>query len=283
MQEYSVSGADHFQQEYRFLTKDGEVRRVDNRTAAHERSMGRSLRTREVLSRSRNLSAEMALRKSEERFRQIAENLQVWIWEVDAHGLFTYASQMVQEILGYTPEELVGKKYFYHLFCPEDREPLKRASLNVFKSRQLFRDYMTGTCAKTGLPSGPQRAGCPFWMSTAPFSVTQRRRHVTERKQVEEALRESETNIPEYRGILTDGRIRLPLGIRRTTYFHRSKSLCGSHYRHLAPFPSGKTIEEALPNLSRCLHQKMHPKWQRERSVLKRLRFPIRILGSPAL
>ena len=74
----------------------------------------------------RNRPAEEALRKSEERFRRIAETTGEFIWETDAKGLYTYASSSVEKILGYKPEEIVGKKYFYDLFVPAERERLKR-------------------------------------------------------------------------------------------------------------------------------------------------------------
>ena len=56
--------------------------------------------------------ADRALVKSEERFQQIAENLGEIIWEVDPNGLYLYCSSAVEKILGYTPDELVGKKAF---------------------------------------------------------------------------------------------------------------------------------------------------------------------------
>lgn len=41
--------------------------------------------------------AQEALRRSEERFRQVAENAEEFIWEVDALGLYTYASPVVKK------------------------------------------------------------------------------------------------------------------------------------------------------------------------------------------
>ncbi len=46
------------------------------------------------------VSAERALRASEERFRSIAEATQEWIWEIDADGLYTFCSPAVEAILG---------------------------------------------------------------------------------------------------------------------------------------------------------------------------------------
>jgi len=53
--------------------------------------------------------AQRELEASEERFRSIAEAAQEWIWEVDADGLYTFCSAAVEVILGYVPEQLIGK------------------------------------------------------------------------------------------------------------------------------------------------------------------------------
>jgi len=73
-------------------------------------------------------TGEEALRESEERFRQVAESVGDFIWEVDAKGLYRYTSPSVERILGYRPDELIGKKYFYDLLAPEVREKLKAAA-----------------------------------------------------------------------------------------------------------------------------------------------------------
>jgi diguanylate cyclase (GGDEF)-like protein/PAS domain S-box-containing protein len=55
------------------------------------------------------VNAERALRASEERFRSIAEATQEWIWEIDADGLYTFCSPAAEAILGYSPEQLIGR------------------------------------------------------------------------------------------------------------------------------------------------------------------------------
>ena len=67
--------------------------------------------------------AEEALEESEKRFRDITENAAEWVWEMDAQGKYTYSSPMVEQLLGYKPEEILGK-YFYDFFLPEVREEL---------------------------------------------------------------------------------------------------------------------------------------------------------------
>ena len=56
--------------------------------------------------------AENKLRDSEERFRDIATSIGDWIWETDIHGAYTYCSENVKKILGYTPKEMIGKTAF---------------------------------------------------------------------------------------------------------------------------------------------------------------------------
>ncbi|MFC1704634.1 PAS domain S-box protein, partial [Candidatus Omnitrophota bacterium] len=87
---------------------------------------------RDISERKKN---EEIIRESEERFRQVAEQSLEWIWEVDTNGLYTYVSPMVKKILGYAPEELIGRKYFYDLFLQDEREKLKEEALKVFSKK----------------------------------------------------------------------------------------------------------------------------------------------------
>ena len=61
---------------------------------------------------------ERELRESEERYRSLVETTADWIWELDDAGRYTYASPQVRELLGYAPEETIGRTPFD--FMPED-------------------------------------------------------------------------------------------------------------------------------------------------------------------
>ena len=56
-------------------------------------------------------------------FADLAENARVWFWEVDAEGRYTRASASVAGIMGYEPEELIGKPLTLLTF-PEERAAL---------------------------------------------------------------------------------------------------------------------------------------------------------------
>ncbi|HET9569880.1 MAG TPA: response regulator [Bacteroidales bacterium] len=90
------------------------------------------------------------LHESKLRFEQVAEDAQEWIWEVDVDGMYTYASPVVHSLLGYTADEIVGKKYFYDFFVPEKKEELKAAAFEVFGSRATFRDFQNPNVHKNG-------------------------------------------------------------------------------------------------------------------------------------
>lgn len=49
---------------------------------------------------------------SKNRFQDIAESMSDWIWEINKEGRYTYCSNHVQDLLGYNPQEMLGKTPF---------------------------------------------------------------------------------------------------------------------------------------------------------------------------
>jgi PAS domain S-box-containing protein len=62
---------------------------------------------------------ELALRESETRLQDLALTTADWLWEVDAGVRFTACSDRVKDVLGYTPDEIVGRTPF-DLMVEED-------------------------------------------------------------------------------------------------------------------------------------------------------------------
>ncbi len=65
-----------------------------------------------------------ALRISEAKFRSLVESSYDWIWEVDENFIYTYSSPQVEVILGYRPNEIIGKSIF-DFIPPEENERLR--------------------------------------------------------------------------------------------------------------------------------------------------------------
>ena len=61
--------------------------------------------------------AEESLLLSEQRFRMVSEAAGEYLWEADAHMVYTYVSNRSEEVKGYSPEELLGHTFME--FIPE--------------------------------------------------------------------------------------------------------------------------------------------------------------------
>lgn len=95
-------------------------------------------------------TAENALRESESRFQQLAEQSRTFPWEVDAKGLYTYMSPIALDVIGYQPEEVVGRLHFYDLHPKKGREEFKNATFKSFSAKRAFLDFENPIEAKDG-------------------------------------------------------------------------------------------------------------------------------------
>lgn len=77
----------------------------------------------------------LRLQKSEKRFRTLVESSSDWIWEINASGQYTYASPTVKDLLGYEPEEIIGKTPF-DLMPNEEAARLADKFLDLVALRQ---------------------------------------------------------------------------------------------------------------------------------------------------
>ncbi len=147
----------------------------------------------EAKERMAHRKAETDLIESENRFRQVAETVQEWIWEVDTNGMYTYASPVIESLLGYTTDEVVGKKYFYDFFVPNEREKLKKVVFELFSRKEIAINFENTNVHKNGNLVILSTSGSPVFDDDGNFSGYRGvDNDITERKEAEDLLKLSE-------------------------------------------------------------------------------------------
>jgi len=77
--------------------------------------------------------------ESEERFKQVAFSSNDWIWEVDKRGRYIYTNHGVRHVLGYEPQEVLGKHLFDFL-APDSGSRLADEIHEIFaKKERIYR------------------------------------------------------------------------------------------------------------------------------------------------
>lgn len=132
-----------------------------------------------------------ALFESEQRFRQVADMAGDWLWEQDQDGRYTYSSNAVEDVLGMTPEEVVGKTYL-DLFA---KEPASGAAVATnarvpIASRRPFHRVVNHYHHKNGADVYTESTGAPVFDETGRLVKWRGVDHdITSRKKFEDALR----------------------------------------------------------------------------------------------
>jgi two-component system, sensor histidine kinase and response regulator len=84
----------------------------------------------------------------EQRLQQLAEQSRTVTWEVDAQGLYTYLSPVAEIVWGYTPDEIVGRRYFYDLHPEPGREAFRNSALQAIARQMKFQGMSTRSSAR---------------------------------------------------------------------------------------------------------------------------------------
>ncbi|MGA9348957.1 MAG: PAS domain S-box protein, partial [Anaerolineae bacterium] len=143
----------------------------------------------------RRKQAEEALQESEAKHKTLMEEAPIGLCNVDLNGRITYVNKRFEEVSGYSREEVVGKNGFklgmfsdetLNLLAERIRSRLKGEPARVLEvrfkckdGRWIWVEIEGRVIKKWGVPVG-------FQLSS---------RDITERKQAEEALRESEEEL----------------------------------------------------------------------------------------
>jgi PAS domain S-box-containing protein len=150
----------------------------------------------EVITVLRDITArhqiEVALARSEHRFRTLTTNAPDMISEMRLDGTLTYVSPVSLAILGYTPEEMIGRTPFSFMH-PEDTARVLEMCRVVFESEGKVAPWSVEYRAY-------DKAGHELWMESKPtfvtdpasgrfVGITDVMRDITSRKALEAKLR----------------------------------------------------------------------------------------------
>ena len=165
--------------------------RVEKRTADYQ-AINTALQkeiTDHKYAESQREAALAALRESEEKYRMIFESFEDIYYETDLSGIITLISPSAYRISGWKTEELIGQPATLVYDTPENRSSL----LSVVLNSGYVRDYELKLVKRDGSKVVASLSAHVIYDSSgAPSGLAGSLRDMAERKQAEEALRESE-------------------------------------------------------------------------------------------
>lgn len=164
--------------------------RVLSRQVVNQLELRRSLMISASLAYESQM-AEVALRQSEAKFRNLVEHTNDWVWEIDLYGRFTYVNPKVFDILGYQPEEILGRTTFD--FMPSKEAKQFSGLLSIFIVQQApFTRLEKVLLHKSGHVVELETSGSPIFDDEGKLQGYRgMARDVTERKQSERKMREA--------------------------------------------------------------------------------------------
>jgi PAS domain S-box-containing protein len=182
-------GKDRATAEYRFKTKKGYV--TLSSISLTEKQDGKAVRLvgilQDITERKR---LEEHLKKSEKKYRQLVNSLYEGIWVIDKDAYTTFVNTRMAEILGYTPDEMLGK----HLFEVMDKKGVEICKRNLERRKSGIEEEhdfeflrKDGTQVYTRMATSPLTDDKGNYVGAIAGVM-----NITERKKLEEKLMESE-------------------------------------------------------------------------------------------
>lgn len=162
-----------------YRRKDGSHFAVEIRMACHESSIGavitayvrdmsEHLQNNDTRCNERlpgitgNTLTEQASAASQAQFRSLVEATSDWIWEIDEHDRFTYVSPKIKELLGYEPEEALGRSAF-ELMPAQEAQRVDEVYRQLIENHQPFNGMINVNRHKDGHEVILESSGIPLF------------------------------------------------------------------------------------------------------------------------
>lgn len=179
--------------EKKYIRKNGEIIWAGVRTILKKKTNGTpDYFITHIQDITKTKKTNIALMENEARFRTVAECAGVWVWEVDNKGIYTYSSASVEDILGFKPQEIIGKKHYYDLFAPTPGDGIKKKAQLGFAGREKFVNYENPNLHKDGRIIFLETSAIPLYDPDGAFTGYRGAdRDITAKKQAEFKLKDS--------------------------------------------------------------------------------------------
>jgi PAS domain S-box-containing protein len=145
---------------------------------------------------ARNISerkhAEEALRASEEKYRDLVENITDIIYATDEHGIITYISPVIEAVSGYSISEIIGHS-FYDFIYEEDIPFMKEKFRQDISSQTEPHEYRMVT--KSGVLRWVRTSSRPFFEGDRIVGLRGVLTDITDRKRLQETLDNERTEL----------------------------------------------------------------------------------------
>lgn len=140
------------------------------------------LRTRELI-------------ESQNKYKNLVESTSDWIWEVDENAVYTYVSPKIFDILGYSPDEVIGKTPF-DFMPPGEAERIAETFAQIVNEWKIIISLENTNLHKDGRLVVLETTGVPVFDSEGIFRGYRGiDRNISDRKQAEKEKEKLESQL----------------------------------------------------------------------------------------
>jgi PAS domain S-box-containing protein len=162
--------------------------------------------------------AEEALQESEKKHRDLLESIDDWVWSIDLDGVHTFSNEATESMLGYKVNEIIGTSS-YPILHADDQEKIQDVVRKSIENKEGWENIEIRWIHKDGSIRYIMSSSKPIFDGENLVGFSGIDHNITERKKVEEEIREREKKYREILEGLNDVPYRMSLPDGKYEYF----------------------------------------------------------------
>jgi PAS domain S-box-containing protein len=182
-----MKGEDVVPYEYSLITKTGK--RIDAIVTTKLISFGGESAILGIITDiTERKQAEEALRKSEEKYRQLVENTNEVLYALDKNSVITYISPVAKTLSGYNPSEITGRNFAEFVFKEDVQCVLEQFKKNITGGPESIECRIV---TKSGDLKWIRSSGRPIYLNDHFLGVQGVMSDITDQKRAEDEIKAS--------------------------------------------------------------------------------------------